>query len=106
MNKRKTHNYAHDHEILKFLLSKKLAYIGALGPKKRTENLLRELRKENAVFDEMQLKKLYAPVGLDIGAANPETIALSIVAEINSVLSNRAGGFLRLRRGSIYDRQG
>ncbi|MBA2605349.1 MAG: XdhC family protein [Acidobacteriota bacterium] len=100
-----THNYAFDRQILKFLLSKSLAYIGALGPKRRTESLLEELQTEGAIFTRNQLGKLYAPVGLDIGAAHPETIALSIIAEINSVLSNRAGGFLRARQGSIYDRQ-
>lgn len=100
-----THNYAFDREILRFLLSKPLAYVGALGPKRRTENLLRELQAEGETFSRNQLSKLYAPVGLDIGAATPETIALSIIAEIQSVLLTRAGGFLRNRRGSIYDRQ-
>lgn len=100
-----THNYALDREIFKFLLSKSFLYIGALGPKRRTENLLQELQSEGEIFTENQLNKLHAPVGLDIGAANPEAIALSIIAEIQSVLSNRAGGFLRERQGSIYDRQ-
>ncbi|MGI8640368.1 MAG: XdhC family protein [Pyrinomonadaceae bacterium] len=100
-----THNYALDREILKFLLMQSLAYIGALGPKRRTENLLQELREENEDFSQNRLNKLYAPVGLDIGASSPETIALSIVAEIQSVLSNREGGFLRRQHGSIYNRQ-
>jgi xanthine dehydrogenase accessory factor len=49
-----------------------------------------------------QLQRLYAPVGLDIGADLPEAIALSIVAEIQVVLANRAGGMLRSRLGSIH----
>lgn len=100
-----THNYALDREIIKFLLSQPFAYIGALGPKRRTENLLQELQIKGEIFTQTQLNKLYAPVGLDIGAANPETIALSIIAEISSVLAKREGGFLRGRQGSIYDRQ-
>ena len=56
------------------------------------------------VFTENELRKLYAPIGLDIGAETPETIALAIAAEIQSVLKNRAGGFLRNRKGSIYGR--
>ena len=55
-------------------------------------------------FSAEQLSKLYAPVGLDIGADTPEAIALSITAEIQSVLAGRDGGFLRERQGSIYGR--
>ena len=73
-----------------------------LGPKKRTEKLLAEIGEK---FSAAQLEKLHAPVGLDIGAETPETIALSIVAEIQSVLAGREGGFLREREGAIYERQ-
>jgi len=41
---------------------------------------------------------------LDIGASTPEGIALSIVAEIQAVLSGREGGSLRYRQAPIYDR--
>ena len=96
-----THNYERDRNILRRLLNSKCLYIGALGPKKRTEKLLGEIGEN---FSTEQLEKLYAPVGLDIGANSPETIALSIIAEIQSVISNRKGGFLRDRKGSIYAR--
>jgi xanthine/CO dehydrogenase XdhC/CoxF family maturation factor len=99
-----THNYTRDREILNFLLDSKAAYIGALGPKKRTEKLLEELKADGVKFSDEQLKKLFAPVGLDIGANTPEAIALSIVAEIHSSLNNREGGFLRRRQSSIYER--
>lgn len=96
-----THNYERDREILRRLMNSKCQYVGALGPKKRTEKLLAEIGEK---FNQAQLAKLYAPVGLDIGADTPETIALSIIAEINAVLATRNGGFLRERRGSIYER--
>jgi xanthine/CO dehydrogenase XdhC/CoxF family maturation factor len=96
-----THNYERDRNILRRLLRSKCLYIGSLGPKKRTEKLLAEINED---FTAAQLARLHAPVGLDIGADTPETIALSIVAEIHSVLKNRAGGFLRLRQGSIYNK--
>ncbi len=99
-----THNYTRDRKILRFLLNSKAAYVGALGPRKRTEKLLEELKAEGADFTDKQLKKLFAPVGLDIGANTPEAIALSIIAEIQTVLSNREGGFLRRRKSSIYER--
>ncbi len=96
-----THNYDRDRKILRRLLHSKCQYIGALGPKKRTEKLLDEIGEN---FTCGQLEKLHTPVGLDIGANTPESIALSIVAEIQAVLSNRKGGFLRERQGSIYER--
>lgn len=96
-----THNYERDREILYRLLNSECRYIGALGPKKRTENLIRELRDAGRNFNEAKLKQLHAPVGLDIGAETPEEIALAVVAEIKSALANRSGGFLRERKGSI-----
>jgi len=96
-----THNYDRDREILPRLLKSEWLYVGALGPKKRTEKILAEVGE---TFSAEQLEKLHAPVGLDIGADTPEAIALSIVAEINAVLKNREGGFLRRRQGSIYGR--
>ena len=93
-----THNYERDRNILRRLMKSKCLYIGALGPKKRTEKLLEEIGEN---FTDEQLKKLHAPVGLDIGAESPEEIALAIVAEIRAVLSGRGGGYLRTRRGSI-----
>ncbi len=99
-----THNYTRDRTILRFLLESKARYVGALGPKRRTEKLLEELKAEGTNFSAEQLKKLFAPVGLDIGANAPEAIALSIIAEVQSVLNNREGGFLRRRESSIYER--
>ena len=99
-----THNYNRDREILRLLLESKACYVGALGPRRRTEKLLEELNAEGVNFSSEQLKKLFAPVGLDIGANTPEAIALSIIAEIQSVLNNREGGFLRRRQSSIYER--
>ena len=95
-----THNYERDRNILRRLLHSKCLYIGALGPRKRTEKLLEEIGE---TFSDQQLKRLYAPVGLDIGADTPETIALAVVAEISAALSGRNGGFLRERAGSIYN---
>ncbi len=99
-----THNYERDRDVLANLLESNVFYIGALGPKRRTENLLNELAETGGNFSKAQLAKLFAPVGLDIGADTPEAIALSIVAEIQSVQANRTGGFLRLRQTSIYNR--
>jgi hypothetical protein len=54
--------------------------------------------------DALPRQTVYAPVGLDIGADNPQAIALAIVAEIQAVLARRPAGFLRDRAGPIYPR--
>lgn len=97
-----THNYARDRYILPPALNSDAFYIGALGPKRRTEQLLEEV---GGTFTPDQLARLYAPAGLDIGADTPEGIALSIIGEVQTVLANRNGGHLRNRQGSIYDRK-
>jgi xanthine/CO dehydrogenase XdhC/CoxF family maturation factor len=96
-----THNYERDREILHRLLNSSCRYIGALGPKKRTENLIQELRGAGRQINESVIEKLHAPIGLDIGAETPEEIALAVVAEIKTALSNRRGGFLRERNAAI-----
>lgn len=99
-----THNYARDRFILPSLLRSDVFYIGALGPKRRTEELLNEIASGGDSFTPQQLARLYAPAGLDIGADTPEAIALSIIAEIQTVIRKRRGGHLRNRKGSIYGR--
>ena len=92
-----THNYLHDLEILPGLLNTPLGYLGCLGPRHRTEQLLREIES-----DVPFLKQLYAPAGLDIGADTPIEVAFSIVSEIKAVVSGREGGLLRNRKGPIH----
>jgi len=91
-----THSFEQDSRILAALLSRPeaLGYIGVLGPQRRT----RELLIEAAVLQGMEgdganeqaarwLEGLHAPTGLDLGAESPETIALSILAEIQKTLT-------------------
>ena len=92
------HNYDRDKAMLPGALKSNAFYVGALGPKKRTEQMLDE------ISEDLDLTRLRAPAGLDIGADTPEAIAISIVAEIQSVLKNRTGGPLRDRNAPIYDR--
>jgi xanthine/CO dehydrogenase XdhC/CoxF family maturation factor len=93
-----THNYARDLAILPRLLARPLSYLGILGPRRRTERLAADIGAVDA------LSRLYAPVGLDLGADTPEAIALAIIAEIQAVLANRPASSLRDRPGPIYPR--
>lgn len=92
-----SHDYNTDKANLQRVLSSAATYIGILGPHKRAGKLFAELS-----LSEEQRQRVYAPAGLDIGAATPEEIALSILAEVRSHFSNRRGSSLRYREGSIY----
>ena len=99
-----THNYNYDYAILKALLGKNIPYIGALGPKKKLDNMINDLKAENIILNEKQKNILYGPVGLEIGAETPAEIALSITAEIMSVMNNKKGGSLRNLVTEIHPR--
>jgi len=98
-----THHYLHDKGYLAWLLGTRVRYVGVLGPKRRTEDLLRDLRAEGARFPEEMLERVHGPAGLDVGADGPEQIALALLAEIQAVLAGRPGGPLRERKGPIHD---
>lgn len=102
-----THSYEHDRELLKILVASRAGYIGMLGPKRRTERMLVELSSEEAFeFNDGDLTRLHAPVGLDIGAETPEEIAVSIIAEVRAYVAGRAGGKLKERHAPIHDATG
>ena len=95
-----THSYSQDLEALRELAGEPLRYLGILGPRKRTVQLLAD-----AGLHETKLAPvLHAPIGLDIGADGPEQVALAAIAEIQATLNSRQGGLLRERSGSIHAR--
>jgi xanthine dehydrogenase accessory factor len=96
------HQFAAEANALRFLLSSTVRYIGLLGPKSKCDLLLQHLSTEGFTPTEEQLAKLHNPVGLDIGAETAEEIAISIVAEIQAIINNRNGGFLKNRQGPIH----
>jgi xanthine/CO dehydrogenase XdhC/CoxF family maturation factor len=93
-----THNYLQDRKLLECIVPLLPRYLGVLGPRVRTQRLLEHLDPT------MDSCELHAPIGLDIGAEAPESIAISIVAEIQATLAGRAGEMLMLRRGPIHAR--
>lgn len=99
-----THNYNYDLEVLKLLLDKaEIPYIGILGPNKRYRRLLDDLKDEGITLTDAQASKIYAPVGLDLQAETPSEIALSVLSEIQAVLTGAEATHLRERQGSIHD---
>lgn len=87
-----THSLRQDRVWLKHALtaSPLPVYIGQLGPRYRTEQILADLAQDFAklqpTFAHAQ-SILHAPMGLTIGGDTPEAVALSTVAQIQAALS-------------------
>lgn len=82
-----SHNLIADGRYLAALARTPIPYVGLLGPAARRERLYAGL---GPLADALR-PRLRAPVGLDLGGATPEAIALSIVAELQSSLHGRSG---------------
>lgn len=98
-----THSFEQDSHLLAALFGRPTlpAYVGVLGPQRRTREVLAEAARLLRLPDspdrtEQWLSQLHAPTGLDLGAETPAAIALSIIAEIQQTLNN--GSALPLRQ--------
>ena len=92
------HNFADDQAYVRALLKAPVAYVGILGPRQRTERILRNLSAEGSTDE----GRVYGPVGLDIGTDGAEQVALAVIAEILAVRSGRRARSLRERRAAIH----
>ena len=75
-----THDPKIDDLALIFCMKKNFGYIGSLGSKKTHNKRCERLLEKG--FNEIELSKIHAPIGLDIKAKTPAEIATSILAEI------------------------
>jgi hypothetical protein len=67
-------------------------YIGLVGSKRKVFRLLQRVVAREGPVD---LRRVYAPVGLDLGAVSPAEIAVSIVAELIALRHQGELGHLR-----------
>ncbi|MES2595593.1 MAG: XdhC family protein [Verrucomicrobiota bacterium] len=94
------HHFGKDAEAMLRILPMSLPYIGILGPRRRTQQLLSHLLDDGG-GDPSSLDSVHSPAGLDIGSESPEEIVLSIVSEILAVLSGHQAGFLSHRHEAV-----
>jgi len=81
-----SHDFTRDGAFLRALADSPAAYVGLVGARARAERLFAETGVDGS--------RTRSPAGLDIGADSPDEIALSIVAEMLTVLRDRGGGSL------------
>jgi xanthine dehydrogenase accessory factor len=98
------HHLAQDTAVLSALLTcdVHLPYLGALGPRRRTEQMLADIRAAGLMPSAQALAALHAPVGLQLGAQTPAEVALSIVAEAQATLARVRVASLSAQSGPIH----
>ena len=92
-----THDHKFDVPALVAALRTRVGYVGAMGSRGTQEGRVARLRAEGV--DPADIRRIMAPIGIDIGARTPEETAVSICAEI---ISRRAG----VRAPSLRDGTG
>jgi xanthine/CO dehydrogenase XdhC/CoxF family maturation factor len=97
-----THNYNYDLSMLEHLQGKDFGYIGLLGPATKRDRMFAELEQKGVFFSEKELKKIFGPTGLNLGAETSEEIALSICSEIMSFFNNTSAIQLREKLDPIH----
>ena len=82
-----TRGHQFDEQILMQLADYETGYIGMIGSKRRIEGIFRRLKSKGV--SEMFLVSVKAPIGLEIGAASPQEIAVAIHAQIIKQFSGK-----------------
>src|SRR5208337_1212530 len=78
-----TRGHRDDMRVLKWAVTTQARYIAMIGSKRKTIAVVHELEREG--FPRDAFEKIFAPMGLEIGAESPEEIAVSVVAEMIAV---------------------
>ena len=78
-----TRGHRDDMRVLRWAVSTPARYIAMIGSKRKTISVVHELEKEGLPREGFE--KIFAPMGLEIGAESPEEIAISVVAEMIAV---------------------
>ena len=94
-----TRGHRSDREALATALTTSAGYVGMIGSPSKVRQAFRALLKQGVAPE--TLARVYAPIGLDLGAETPDEIALSIAAELLMWRRDGSGGSLRDGRGIL-----
>ena len=85
-----TRDHAHDATVLRALVDAPVPYIGMVASRRKALSMVKAMVEEGIVVTPL-LQRLAAPVGLALGGRSPADVALSILAEIQSLKSGGTG---------------
>jgi len=81
-----TRGHKEDMRVLAWAVRTEARYVGMIGSKRKVLSVYRALEQEG--YRPEEFERVFAPMGLEIGALSPEEIAISIVAELVAVRRN------------------
>jgi xanthine dehydrogenase accessory factor len=81
-----TRGHKEDMRVVAWAVRTKARYIGMIGSKRKVLSVYKALEAEG--YTQAEFERVFAPVGVEIGALTPEEIAISIVAELIAVRRN------------------
>ncbi len=81
-----TRGHKEDMRVLAWAVRTEARYVGMIGSKRKVLSVYKAL--ENEGYKPEEFERVYAPMGLEIGALSPEEIAVSIIAELVAVRRN------------------
>jgi xanthine dehydrogenase accessory factor len=84
-----TRGHRHDLDAVRALAQRQIRYVGLIGSRAKVKRIFDALLEEGTSAE--SLKRIHAPIGLDIGAITPQEIAVSILAELIAVKHGKVG---------------
>ena len=96
-----TRGHRDDMRVLRLALDTPARYIAMIGSKRKVLAVLKELEKEDIPRESFD--RIFAPMGLEIGAISPEEIAISVAAEMIAVRRNPEGRWRSLSMSIFAD---
>ena len=86
-----TRGHRDDMRVLRWAVSTNARYVAMIGSKRKVINIIKELERDGIAPE--SFARVFAPMGLEIGAVSPEEIAVSVVAEMIAVRRNADSGW-------------
>lgn len=96
-----TRGHRDDMRVLRWAIGTPARYIAMIGSKRKVINVIKELEKEG--MPRAGFERIFAPMGLEIGAISPEEIAVSVVAEMIAVRRNAETNWRSLSKSVFAD---
>jgi len=96
-----TRGHRDDMRVLRWAVLTEACYVSMIGSKRKVINVVKELEKEG--ISRERLERIFAPMGLEIGAISPEEISISVAAEMIALRRGSEGNWRALSKSIFED---